>query len=480
MEPKEIKDFKHYVVNLILKVGLIVLFIADIALIARDFPNVFSLQNILQNFFLFILFILVIFKHKISFSFKVGFIVWAAYLIIILGLVYRGFIASSKFYIILIPVISSLIVSYKKSIALLALFIITYLVIGFLISNNTILNKYSVLDIRYISWISEAVIIFLGGFTILYIGNNYNKKLNLNHIEILNKNKELEKHRNNLEVLINIRTEDLKTTYERLKSTNKELSEKNEIIHEQNTELKATLQHLKQAQSQLIQAEKMASLGTLTAGIAHEINNPLNYIMGAYYNLTNIHKENTYKENTDKIGLILDSLRTGVERSSNIIKGLNQFSRSSRALDEKCNVHSIIDNCLNILYNKIKHRIKVNKQYYVSDIVVKGNVGDLHQVFINIILNAIDAIISEGTINILTKVENKNAIIAVTDTGEGISPENLNKITDPFFTTKAPGKGIGLGLSISYNIVSEHNGTMEFISELGKGTSVIIKLLNYG
>ncbi|NPD87032.1 GHKL domain-containing protein [Lentimicrobium sp. L6] len=289
-------------------------------------------------------------------------------------------------------------------------------------------------------------------------------------------NLQLKIHQEHLEILVKEKTEELEAAIEELRATNEELHDKSEIINKQNQSLKTTLNELKEAQAQLIQSEKMASLGILTAGVAHEINNPLNYIMGAYVGLNKIHSQKSYQDNSETLSVLIDSLKTGVDRAANIVTGLNYFSRNSKSLNEDCEIHSIIDNCLTMLHNQTKHRISVKKDYCDSEILITGNSGKLHQVFLNVLSNAVQAIHQKGEITIGTKTTHDNIEVTVKDNGEGISSENLKKITDPFFTTKQPGKGTGLGLSICYNIIKEHKGELSFKSKLGKGTTVIISL----
>lgn len=284
--------------------------------------------------------------------------------------------------------------------------------------------------------------------------------------------RELKKHQNELELLVQEKTENLETANEELQSSNEELFEKNKIINDQNNELKITLEHLKETQAQLLQSEKMASLGVLTAGVAHEINNPLNYISGAYQGFIDIIGDSP----DERIVLLLDALNTGIERVSSIVKSLNQFSRTNNASDEKCNIHEIIDNCLVMLQNKTKHRVEVRKEFTSNSAKVLGNVGGLHQVFLNVLSNAEQSIENNGEILVKTSLIENNIVIEIIDNGIGITEENLTKITDPFYTTKDPGEGTGLGLSITYNIIRSHGGTIEFNSELNKGTTVKITL----
>lgn len=287
--------------------------------------------------------------------------------------------------------------------------------------------------------------------------------------------KELANYRRNLEMLVKERTEELENTNAELELINAELVNKSQIIEEQNQELKDAITHLKETQSQLVQAEKMASLGTLTSGVAHEINNPLNYLMGAYVCLEDYFNEHGSK-NEEETNVLLNSIKVGIDRTSNIVKSLNQFSRSSESMDEDCDIHSVIDNCLIMMYNKTKHKADVNKNYFNENLLVTGNVGKLHQVIINIITNAIQAIPEKGYITVSTRKINNEVLIEINDTGTGIEPENITRIIEPFFTTKSPGEGTGLGLSITYSIIKEHKGSIDFESELNKGTKVKITL----
>lgn len=286
---------------------------------------------------------------------------------------------------------------------------------------------------------------------------------------------ELYKHTHNLELLVQEKTEEIATANEELNAINEDLYDKNVTIVEKNAELEAVIKSLKEAQYKLIQSEKMASLGTLTAGVAHEINNPLNYLMGAYVGLSNFFRKNNISDEK-KLTVLLASIKSGVDKITEIVKGLNQFSRTNSDNNEECDIHSIVDNCLVMLHNKIKYHIEVVKDYVDEKIIIKGNVGKLHQVFLNIIDNAIYASEKDQKILIVSSVENDMVRIEISDSGSGISKEQISQVIEPFFTTKPPGKGTGLGLSIAYSIVAEHNGVLEFESEINKGTKVIVKL----
>ncbi len=239
-------------------------------------------------------------------------------------------------------------------------------------------------------------------------------------------------------------------------------------------ELESVIKQQKETQVQLLHSEKMASLGILTAGVAHEINNPLNFIMGSYIGLLRHYQDNSFSDNPEQVRQLIEAMKIGIDRSSAIVQGLNQLSGESDTYDDQCDIHEILENSLTMLNSQIRPHITVSKDFSASELLIKGNVAHLHQVFFNILGNAIHSIESEGDITIKTEDKKSHVLIVITDTGVGISKENLKKITDPFFTTKAPGKGTGLGLSITYNIIKEHNGNIEFESQEGKGTTVSV------
>jgi|GEM_PF-1405344 len=236
-------------------------------------------------------------------------------------------------------------------------------------------------------------------------------------------------------------------------------------------EREKALNQLRNAQSQLIQSEKMASLGILTAGVAHELNNPLNYIMGGYYAIQQ-ELEDHAAIKVDDLKEYLSWVKEGAERATTIVKGLNLFSRNTEEKTEEFDLHQVIEDCLLMLHNKYKDRIHIRKKYVAGQLWIKGNSGKLHQAMLNILSNAIDAIEKKGEVVIETKSNSNEWIVVVSDNGRGIEDSKIEKVMDPFFTTKPPGKGTGLGLSITNSIIQEHNGRLDIASKQNKGTSV--------
>ena len=247
---------------------------------------------------------------------------------------------------------------------------------------------------------------------------------------------------------------------------NKELREKNNTIA-------ATLSQLSEARDQLIQTEKMASLGLLTADISHEIYNPLNFMAGGLENLRALKDKSGNKE-IDESFVVFEE---GIARISKIVNSLNHFNYYSNTNSQSCDLHFIIENCLTILTNKLNKGIQISK-VYVGDATVKGNSGQLHQVFLNILANAIHVIPYGGTIDIRTEMNRNMRIVCVSvrDYGPGISQEARKRIFDPFFTAEEPEAGAGLGLSISHRIIRNHQGNIEVLSEGNEGTEFRIAL----
>lgn len=263
-------------------------------------------------------------------------------------------------------------------------------------------------------------------------------------------------------------------TYE-LEALNEEYHAANEELNTQRDNLEETLNILKTTQNRLIQSEKMVSVGILAAGVAHEINNPLNFIHGGITGIKEYFKDKP-QDHIVEIDFYIDAVSEGVEKATTIVNGLNHFSRDENYKSSDVNIHRIIDTSLLMLNSFILDRIEVIKDFTSVPFSIYGNEGKLHQAIMNVILNAVQAIEGKGAITIKTQVVNSAVRIEIKDTGGGISPDNLSKIFDPFFTTKEPGQGTGLGLSITYNIIQEHNGSIEIESLLGHGTNVKIEI----
>ncbi len=294
-----------------------------------------------------------------------------------------------------------------------------------------------------------------------------------------------------------------------IKAAREELTSRAEALLRQKEDLTQTLDQLKQAQSQLVQSEKMASLGVLTAGIAHEINNPINFVyagvnsMGkdfedvkavvaqlrllsqaedpaaAIAKLEEIRKEVYFDEAFEALEETLKDIKLGATRITEIVAGLSKFSRLGKEDWQLSNLHEDLESVLVLLKNKYKTHIKIERDFAPDLPSVVCFPGKLNQAFMNIISNAIDAIDAhseDGTIRISTRANDTSVFISIADTGTGMDEHVRSKIFDPFFTTKSIGKGTGLGLSITYSIIQDHQGSLHLTTEPGKGSTFIIEL----
>jgi len=226
-----------------------------------------------------------------------------------------------------------------------------------------------------------------------------------------------------------------------------------------------------QLEEQLQISEKMASLGLLAAGVAHEVNTPLTGISS----FTQMLLQQSSPE--DPSTKVLEKIERQTFRAAKIVNGLLNLARPAQVDSGPCDVNAVINDVLSLLEHQFRTgSIQVRKELAASAPIVQGIEHKLQQVFLNLFLNARDAMPKGGWLTIVTREDRNGAIVEVADTGSGIPPEQLSRIYDPFFTTKEIGKGTGLGLSITYGIVQEHGGTITCDSQVGQGTRFSIRL----
>jgi signal transduction histidine kinase len=295
--------------------------------------------------------------------------------------------------------------------------------------------------------------------------------------------------------------EELVVEHQRVLESEKKYRELAETLEQRVQERK---EELEKAQRQLIQQEKLASIGQLAAGVAHEINNPTSFVNSNLQTLKKYHcnivevlnfsrgisESNESPESKEFLDMwkrldmdyLLEDLSTlvdeslkGTDRIIRIVSGLSRFSHVDQEEWGWIGVHELMDSAVELLWNEIKHKVELIKDY--GDLPkIRGNPNQLGQVFVNLILNALQAMEKRGKLTLVTRPGDFDIEIQIKDNGKGISPENLSKIFNPFFTTKPAGQGTGLGLSISYEIIAGHEGDIQVESEPGKGTTFYVRL----
>jgi two-component system, NtrC family, sensor kinase len=327
----------------------------------------------------------------------------------------------------------------------------------------------------------------------------------------------VKKNGKTLQVVISCRdiTEELLKT-EKINRLNIELNNAISEINSKNKDLEETLKRLKNTQAQILQTEKMSSIGQLAAGVAHEINNPTGFVssnlksLADYYEaisrllvkyreiLSLLEESNILNDKKDAVASMLEEIRQmeeemdieyvlsdvnaliresrdGTDRIRKIVQDLKDFAHPGDDKLKFADINRNIESTLNIVWNELKYKATVTKEF--------GNLPQvecyphqLNQVFMNILVNAAQAIEKKGEIKIVTEFIDNNVRISISDTGSGINKENIPKIFDPFFTTKEVGKGTGLGLNVAYNIIKNHKGSIDVKSEPDQGTTFNISI----
>jgi two-component system, NtrC family, sensor kinase len=304
------------------------------------------------------------------------------------------------------------------------------------------------------------------------------------------------------------RNEEVKRLNQKLKLLSSELIQKN-------SKLENALDNLERTQAQMLQSEKMASIGQLAAGVAHEINNPTGFVSSNLKTLGDYLEDmmrlyTDYQEmkkaleelpdgqlpekqiallekvvateedididfiREDSEGLI-DECREGTERIKKIVEDLKHFAHPGEEKMKATDINAGLESTLNVVNNELKYKATIVKEF--GDLpLVQAYPQQLNQVFMNILVNAAQSIEKSGEIKIVTTSDGDKVVVRISDTGCGIAAENLNKIFDPFFTTKDVGKGTGLGMNIAYNIINKHQGRIRAESQVGEGTTFIIEL----
>ena len=346
-----------------------------------------------------------------------------------------------------------------------------------LITRDTLYSLTTVNDSRVLLNVYTVLLLMVLGYFGIRLQVSY-RALNLSHVDLAVAN-------TSLEARVRERTQDLETAYD----------------------------ELKESQVQLVQAEKMSSLGQLVAGIVHEINTPLLYVLNnatvtaenveelrectanatrlvqvvdqrgvqapeareALQRLTDCVDPTALNETIDEIVALAQDSTEGLKQISELVQSLKDFSRLDRAAEDHFDINEGIEKTLLITRNLLKYGVTVDRRLGKVPRILCAP-SQINQVFINLVTNAVHAMDGKGTLTIATKARSGWVDIEVRDTGCGIPPENIDKIMDPFFTTKPVGQGTGLGLSIVSRIVKEHGGRISVNSKVGVGTAITISL----
>jgi signal transduction histidine kinase len=274
-------------------------------------------------------------------------------------------------------------------------------------------------------------------------------------------------------------------------------------LENQNIELANSKTELERLQAQLVHTEKMASLGQLSAGIAHELNNPAGFVYGnldmlrdylndlqrlftaydsislsgeALEKITALKTEISYEQVMGDLSSVIADCREGAQRICDVVKNLRLFSRLDEAELKQIDIHEGLDSTIRLLSRYYSAGSVVLNRDYADLPLLNCYAGQLSQVWMNLLVNAAQAVGDRGEVSISTRIDGVWISVAISDTGSGIPEDQLSRIFDPFFTTKPVGEGTGLGLSISYGIIERHGGAITVDSRVGAGTTFTVKI----
>ena len=272
-----------------------------------------------------------------------------------------------------------------------------------------------------------------------------------------------------------------------LKSKTVELEAYEGLLKLAMDDMKRIYEDLLMSHSQLMQSDKLAAIGTLSAGVIHEINNPLFAIQGVFFILKdNISQIQSLSEKcalpSGESQVLFEEVNNSMSRGiqcaehiAKIVKDIRVFSRSDKGERAQEDINAILESIVSIAWSAMKNKVELKKLYGQLP-KISCNRQQLGQVFLNLVVNASQAIETRGMITLKTFLEGPSVKIEISDTGNGIPEEIKNRIFEPFFTTKGAETGTGLGLSVSADIIKKHSGKMEVLSQVGKGTTFIITL----
>jgi signal transduction histidine kinase len=478
------EELRAYFTDTTLAVGVIIGSFTTFTTILRDYPLYIDSYTY-ARVGLFLVFIgIYLYRRRLSGNQKVALIISSLSVQFYLSVINLGFFSALKMFVILGPVVMVFILPRVVTIMMAGLLTVIYLYGSWNLMAG--ISAYSkppselLTDIYH--WITELGPSMICILTMVIMISRFRSDLNKSITEIESQNEkmatsqtEIDQFNSNLEKLIDEKTLDLKKAVEDIAAQNRELKAINSGIQQYNKEITEVTSRLNLIQERVVLSDKMASLGILTAGVCHEIKNPLNHLYGSSKILEDYLR--SCASPSDQLKLV-DVLNTGVQRIKTIMESLNQFDHSSNRSGDWVNLVTVIENCRRILNHFFKPGIAYEfvTNVRIAEMQISSDV--LHQVVLNILQNAVESFSEEGKVNITLLTSDEKAIIEISDNGCGIPDDIRNKVTDPFFSTKATDLHTGLGLYHVQKMMNDIGGKMIIDSETDRGT--IVRLVFIG
>ncbi len=461
-----LKKVKDTIVNRGLVFGSVAGLATYLASLSKWFNAGFELSFVTDLIFLGVIVLLTLRRKRLSTTLKSYVVIFAILGVVLVDIYEIGVLSANKVLLVLIPFFTFVALSKRETtyVSLVTLSIVAVLAA---LHIQGVLKVDLEQNLGVIAWSINLAMISVVAFLIVVMITQFNGAYEQMISNLEQKNQQLklseerlERYKTELEVQVEMRTAKLKKT--------------NATLRRKKSETEEALLKLRRAQDELVKSEKLASLGMISSGIAHEINNPLTYIKGGIHGLETHIAENFSDEQFEHVKPMLDMANEGVNRAAGIVRSMNQYNRNAGA--EQCFLPDIIGNCIQILGLGRNDDVAITSTFPEDFPTIRGSNGELHQLFMNLLTNALDAISDRGNISIQGEVREKAVLVTIVDDGVGMSSDTMKKLGVPFFTTKDVGEGTGLGLYIVSKILRDHQGTMKHFSEEGEGTEVVVKL----
>ncbi len=462
---QRISQFREEVINKSLVVSCILAIVTYFLSLLQFFNSGFEVSFVTDFIVVLVISLVTVYRKKLDIKLKSTIILIGIFAVVMVDIYEIGILSANKVLLILIPFFAFISLSAKRTFLYLIITFLGFTILAILHITG-ILKPIPYKELGFVAWGINLLLILLVASVIVFIVSRFNNEYENLIRDLKNQNDALqEKER----ILAKYRDE----LEEKVKTRTRELNQSNEVLKKQKKELSETIQNLHKTKEELVQTEKNAALSSLSSGLAHELNNPLNFIRGGVEVLDIFVKNNLTEPQIKDFEKLVNGIKEGVSRSAKIVEGLNQYN-SVVEKNENCNINSILNNSIAMLQKQMAGRIDVVKNLDVGLPELWGDKYQFYQLFLNLIQNSIDAIEDTGTIIVSTSSKNSTVYIKIEDSGAGVAKSKIKRLFDPFYTTKEIGKGTGLGLFICSAIVKNHDGSLEFESEVHNGSTVSI------
>lgn len=420
-------------------------------------------------------------RKQVNYHFKFSVLVVILLAFFSISLFYRALFSTLASLLVSAPLFLSFLTSHRRAVAINITMLVIFLSIG---AYTIYIGGLQVDPDKFFlnpwNWFNDAIIMSSTTVAVLLIGRTHHRKLRMIHHTLAERQQQLSQQaaelrwrKQELEAQVNARSEALNNANQEIYDSNLLIAEKNLEIAWQNEEMEKTVAEIRRIEQDLVESDKLASIGTFAQGISQNITGPLAVIRAEEKQLRAMIAKapDGQREKLMELGQILVS---GIDRIDRIINDLGRMSSSDP--DEVTDLEKTISSAVQGILSITAPHIRITMDDPDMPLTVRGNAARIERIFINLLTNSCHALedSAEGSIRVRSELTNGWIIISVEDNGHGISPENLTKVKEPFFTTKEPGKGTGLGLFLCQSLMHDIGGRLEITSEEGKGTRVML------